>query len=127
MPANRALRSLFALLLCLAALVATPARADADYGDIWYEGTAAGGWGVNFAQNDTTIFATFFVYDINNKPTWFIAVMLRSSDGVYTGPLSSTTGDYFGDNPLQPVAQFRKRRRDCNIHRNRYQPRLVLV
>jgi hypothetical protein len=99
MPANHALRALFALLLCLAALVATPARADADYGDIWYEGTTAGGWGVNFAQNDTTIFATFFVYDINNKPTWFEGVMLRSSDGVYTGPLYSTSGDYFGNTP----------------------------
>jgi hypothetical protein len=99
MPANRALRTLFALLLCLAALVATPARADADYGDIWYEGTSAGGWGVNFAQNDTTIFATFFVSDSNNNPTWFIAQMLRSSDGVYSGPLYVTTGDYYAHSP----------------------------
>lgn len=99
MSRSRALRTLFALLLSLAALTAAPARADADYGDIWYEGTAAGGWGVNFAQNDTTIFATFFIYDSNHNPLWLIAQMLRSTDGVYSGPLYVTTGDYFANSP----------------------------
>ena len=102
MCSNRALRLFAALLLSVAALTATPARADADYGDIWYEGTAAGGWGVNFAQNDTTIFATFFVYDSNNNPTWLIAQMLRSTDGVYSGPVYVTTGDYFANSPYDP-------------------------
>src|SRR4029450_1835185 len=63
-------RNIFAALLLLCA-VAAPARADIDYSDIWYEGALRSGWGVNLAQNDNAIFATFFVYDVNKNPTWF--------------------------------------------------------
>lgn len=41
--------------------------------DIWAEDPhpQGSGWGVNFAQSDDFIFATFFVYDENGKPKWY--------------------------------------------------------
>ncbi len=89
-------------MLGITALAAMPASADTDYSDIWYEGAAAGGWGVTFSQNDNAIFTTFFVYDSSGKPTWFGGTMYRSTNGNYAGALYTTTGDYFGDIPYNP-------------------------
>lgn len=92
------LLSLFVLAGSL--LLAGAARADTDYSDIWYEGDAHTGWGVNLAQNDNVIFVTFFVYDQNKNPTWFGGSMSRVVDGKYTGPLYTTKGPYFGTEPF---------------------------
>jgi hypothetical protein len=100
---TRTVQALCALLFSFAMLAMAPARADYDYSDIWYEGAAAGGWGVTFTQNDYAIFTTFFVFDASHKPTWFGGTMVRSTDGNYSGTLYTVAGDYYGDTPYNPA------------------------
>ncbi len=89
----------FALALAtLAVLAAAPARAaDPDYSDIWWAaGGVESGWGVNFAQGPGLIFVTFFVYGPDKQPIWYVASMVQTGDGRYSGALYRVTGSWFG-------------------------------
>ncbi|MDR0769968.1 MAG: hypothetical protein LBE75_02025 [Burkholderiales bacterium] len=46
---------------------------DLSYTDIWAEQGSR--WGVNFAQSNDFIFATFFVYDSDGAPKWYTGEM----------------------------------------------------
>ena len=75
-PLSRSFRhrlSAVAASLLLAAFSVCPAfAANYDYTDNWYV-PAESGWGVNLTQTDNFIFATFFIYDADKKPTWYTA------------------------------------------------------
>ena len=88
------LRSLGAALLFSLALV-RPAAA-VDYTDLWWNPNEAG-WGVNFVQSNNFMFATFFIYGGDNKPTWVTANMTLATNGVWSGPLYQTTGTFYGN------------------------------
>jgi hypothetical protein len=91
-------RILIALLLC-----GVTFRAGAtDYTDIWWN-PAESGWGVNLAQSDKFIFATFFVYGPGNTPTWYTGELVLDASGSFTGSLYATTGTYFGTVPFNPA------------------------
>jgi hypothetical protein len=91
-------RILIALLLCGASF-----RVGAtDYSDIWWN-PAEPGWGVNFAQSDRFIFATFFVYGPGNTPTWYTGQLSVDTAGSFTGRLYATTGTYLGTVPFDPA------------------------
>jgi hypothetical protein len=64
---------------------------DVPYTDIWAEDPApqGSGWGVNFAQSEDFIYATFFVYDSNGAPKWYAGELNKStSSGLsYVGNL----------------------------------------
>src|SRR5215472_13041308 len=83
--------------LCFAILLACFARSAAatDYSDMWFQ-PAESGWGVNFTQNAGTLFITFFIYDANDNPTWYVAITSQDANGNFSGTLYSTTGTYFG-------------------------------
>ena len=86
-------------------LLFAPLRALAiDYSDIWWNPSEPG-WGVNIAQSDNFIFATFFVYGPNNMPIWYAGNLSKDSNGNYTGGLFTTTGTYLGTVPYNP-SQF---------------------
>jgi hypothetical protein len=89
------LRLAVAFLVVAGALVARPVMAAIDFTDLWWN-PAEPGWGVNFVQSDNFIFATFFIYGPANKPTWYTGQLTRDSNGIWTGPLYSSTGSYFG-------------------------------
>lgn len=92
-PVRSAVRTLgAALLLCLA--LVRPAAA-VDWTDIWWA-TPEVGWGVNFVQSNTFIFATFFVHGPDLQPDWYTGEMTVDVAGVWSGPLYRTTGSYFG-------------------------------
>jgi hypothetical protein len=92
----------FAVALSFLFLLFTPLRALAiDYSDIWWNPSEPG-WGVNIAQSDDFIFATFFVYGPNNMPTWYAGNLAKDGNGNYTGGLYSTTGTYLGTVPYNP-------------------------
>jgi hypothetical protein len=65
--------------------------------DLWWVPSESG-WGVQFVQQGSLIYATMFVYDANAKPTWYVALMqFQSSPPVtFTGQLYQTTGPWFG-------------------------------
>jgi len=82
------------LVVLLLAGFTFPALAT-DYSDMWFLPTESG-WGVNFTQNANVLFMTFFLYDQNGKPTWYVAISYQNPDGSFSGTLYSTTGTYFG-------------------------------
>ena len=83
-----------------ATLLACAAHA-ADYTDIWYTPSESG-WGVNIIQSDAFMFATFFIYGADNKPTWYTAQLSLDAQGNYSGGLYATTGTYFAK-PWSPA------------------------
>ncbi len=90
--------------LMLAVVLATGslcARAT-DYSDIWWN-PAEPGWGVNLAQSDKFIFATFFVYGPGNIPTFYVGNLTLDETGAYKGGLYATKGTYFGTVPYKPA------------------------
>lgn len=83
-------------LLGYAALVADPARAAPDYTDTWWT-PAEPGWGVNLAQQNNTVYVTFYVYGADGKSTWLTALLLRDGAGErFAGTLNRIAGTYFG-------------------------------
>jgi hypothetical protein len=83
-----------------------PARPDSttfstDLTGLWYN-PLENGWGVNVIQQGGVLFVTMFVYDSNNKPTWYfgsdVAFDNVDSNGGYNfvGTLYQASGTYFG-------------------------------
>jgi hypothetical protein len=70
-----------------------------DQSDLWYVPTESG-WGMQLVQRDSIIFATLFVYDVNNKPTWYVATMKYGGSLAWSGDLLATTGPWFGTVPF---------------------------
>ena len=89
----------FALALC-SLFVIPGAGAAVTYNDLWWI-PAESGWGMTISQQGKTLFLTFFVYDTDSKPTWFVATLDQTGTGasglpVFTGTVYTTTGPWFG-------------------------------
>ncbi len=76
--------------------VITPDFASAtNYQDLWWVANGAeSGWGINFAHQGNTIFATWYTYDGSNVPVW-LTVLATYSNGSYAGTLYRSTGPTF--------------------------------
>lgn len=75
-----------------------------DQSDLWWIPTESG-WGIQFVEEETTIFATMFVYGPDNKPTWYVATLtFDQGNFLWTGTLYATTGPWFGTVPFDPNA-----------------------
>lgn len=68
-----------------------------DYTDLWWN-PAESGWGLNFVQHASgQVFATWFVYGVDGKPTWYVVPGGRWLDpATFRGDLYATTGPDFG-------------------------------
>jgi hypothetical protein len=82
--------------LLLLAFSAAATSTGVDYTDQWWGGQSEHGWGVNFIEQGTTIFATLFVYGTDQTPRWYVATMLTTGTTSFSGDLYSTTGPYYG-------------------------------
>ena len=51
---------------------------------------------MNLVQNEDVLFATFYIYDSSNQPTWYSSPMFVDASGTYSGTLYLTTGPWFG-------------------------------
>ena len=69
-----------------------------NYQDLWWN-PAESGWGINFTQQGSTIFATLFTYASNSTGMWLVASMPKQSDGSFSGDLLRTTGPMFNTVP----------------------------
>jgi hypothetical protein len=74
-----------------------------NYSDLWYNPDEAG-WGINVQQHPSDkIFATWFLYGLDNRPAWYVI-----PDGVwtspreYTGTLYRTRGPFLQDAVWNP-------------------------
>ena len=105
--AHRALMVLAFALTCTAPL-AIAASYSTDQSDLWWTNPpgSENGWGIQFVQRASTIFATMFVYGQTGAPTWYTATMVPTPPGSdsWTGALYATTGSYFGAVPYNPGA-----------------------
>jgi hypothetical protein len=76
--------------------------------DLWWAaGGAEPGWGVNLIQQGTTIFATWFTYDINRNPLWYSVTAPQTAPKTYSGALIRTTGPAFNAVPFKPTEVVR--------------------
>jgi len=72
-----------------------------DQSDLWWN-AGENGWGIQFVQRGSTLFATMFVYDTSGNPTFYVATMEGSKPGgllTFTGDLFTTHGSWFGAVP----------------------------
>ena len=71
--------------------------AAANYQDLWWASSGAeSGWGINFAHQGDSIFATWYTYDAGGMPLWLSVLAQRVGAGnVYTGQLYRTSGPRF--------------------------------
>jgi len=78
-----------------------------DQSDLWWN-SSENGWGIQFVQRGSTIFATMFVYDAAGNPTFYVSTMDGTkANGVlnFTGDLFATHGSWFGTAPYN-LANF---------------------
>ena len=82
----------------------TASRASAtNYTDMWWNGAAESGWGLNLTQQGDAIFAVLFTYAANRQGMWYVASVTRQSDGSFLGDLLRTTGPAFNAVPFTPI------------------------
>ena len=99
---------LFALLLASTAPATT---ATVNYNDLWWDPNESG-WGVNIAQQGSTLFLTFLIYGVDSKPTWVTGQLSKTGQGttgepVFSGDMVATTGSYYGG-PFDAAAVTRR-------------------
>jgi hypothetical protein len=99
------LRHAACVVLAAASFLSLPAYATSfstDQSDLYYV-PAESGWGMQLVQRGSIIFATLFVYDQGETPTWYTATINYTSDFTWTGTLYASSGTYFGVpwNPMQ--------------------------
>lgn len=101
------MRRLFAAaILAAMPLLANATSYSTDITDLWYI-PAEAGWGVNFIQQEDTLFATLFVYGPDGSPTWYVAPGMQpvtSGSLAFVGDLFATTGPWFATTPFNPTA-----------------------
>jgi hypothetical protein len=75
-----------------------------NYEGLWWNAPAGSesGWGINFAHQGDTIFATWFTYDLTGKGLWLVMAASLTATGAYTGTLLQTTGPPFNSVPFDP-------------------------
>ena len=68
-----------------------------NYQDLWWVANGAeAGWGVNFAHQGASVFATWYTYDADRTPLWLSVLATRvDATNVYTGPLYRSAGPRF--------------------------------
>jgi hypothetical protein len=89
-------------MIAARSVMATFSGAAANHQGLWWIPSESG-WGINFAHQGDVIFATWFTYDATGKPWWLIALLDKTANGVYSGPVSTVTGPLFNSVPFGPT------------------------
>src|ERR1700682_4116598 len=102
----KTIRCLLASLLFAIATVSSPVWSttfSTDQSDLWYI-PAEAGWGIQFVQRGSVIFATMFVYDQFNIPIWYVATMSSAGGLTWRGDLLLNNGPWVGTVPFNSSA-----------------------
>ncbi len=62
-------------------------------GDLWWGGIAENGWGINIAQQGTTLFGVWYTYDSLGNTTWMVLPGGTWQGNAYSGNLYTTTAN----------------------------------
>lgn len=92
-------RILLSFLFALGAMISPPVAhcAAVNYQGLWWNANQSG-WGINFAHQGDVIFATWFTYDTDRKPWWFIASLTKSG-GLFSGDIFAVSGQALNSEP----------------------------
>jgi YVTN family beta-propeller protein len=76
-----------------------------NYQGLWWNAPAGSesGWGINFAHQGDTIFASWFTYDVTGKGWWLVMTAAKSAPNIYEGTLYQTRGPAFSAVPFDPA------------------------
>jgi len=76
-----------------------------NYGGLWWKapGGSEAGWGINFAHQGATIFASWFTYDLSGKAWWLVMSANQTTANSYTGTLYEASGPAFDAMPFPPI------------------------
>ena len=76
----------------------------ASYQGLFYNAPAESesGWGINFAHQGDTLFASWFTYDAAGRGSWFVVTANKTAPGTYGGKLYTTRGPAFNALPWDP-------------------------
>ena len=76
-----------------------------NFQDVWWAAPAGSesGWGLSLTHQGTTIFATWFTYDVNQHPLWLSVTAPQTGPNTYTGTLYLTNGPAFGSAAFDPA------------------------
>jgi len=89
------MRQLIAAICVAFAMSAHASTYSSEISDLWYA-PGEGGWGVNIVLQNSTAFATFYVYDTSRNPQWFTAVLDAPGTLTWSGTLFADRGPWFG-------------------------------
>jgi serine protease len=80
-------------------------NAATNYQDIWWVSPAGSesGWGINFTHQGDTIFATWFTYGANGKPTWFVFAASQVVPRTFAGDVYTASGPPYYVTPFDPA------------------------
>ena len=72
---------------------------------LWWNSPAESesGWGINFAHQADTIFATWFTYDSTGRGWWLVMTAVKIGANIYAGDLYETTGPALTAQPFNPA------------------------
>jgi hypothetical protein len=87
------------------AMLLSFSAAAANYQGLWWNSPpgSESGWGINFAHQGDVIFATWFTYNGDGKPLWFVLVAEKTPDGAHSGTIYETAGPAFSATPFDPA------------------------
>jgi hypothetical protein len=72
------------------------------YQDLWWN-PAESGWGLNVAHQGNVLFITWFTYDTDGSPTWFVGSDIeKTGNATYSGTLYKTFGPPMTASPWDP-------------------------
>jgi hypothetical protein len=76
-----------------------------NYEGLWWAAPAGSesGWGINFAHQGDTIFASWFTYDLTGRGLWLVMTAPKTAPNAYSGTLYKTTGPAFNAVPFNPA------------------------
>jgi IgA peptidase M64 len=77
----------------------------AAYQGLWWNAPpgSESGWGINFAHQEDTIFATWFTYNAAGNPWWLVMTATKGAGNDYFGTLYETHGPAFSAVPFDPA------------------------
>jgi hypothetical protein len=78
--------------------------AQINYTDLWWRspGGSESGWGMFLTHQGDNIFLTWFTYDTNGRPLWFVGSNIaKTGNATYAGTLYRTYGPPFTASPWE--------------------------
>lgn len=87
------------LILSCAILPASATSYSTDNSDLWWNPSESG-WGLQIVQSADIIFVTLYVYNTDNTPAWYAAVLNANGATTWSGDLMQTRGPWYGNQPF---------------------------